>query len=121
MSQANYPNAATMKTMIAPVSQAATVTGSAIDLIEYECKVLIVQHKGLGTGTLDGKIQDSPDGTTGWADVAGATFTQSGTAADIKSLWLDTRSVRRFVRYVGTIVTGPHLLAVELSGVPKIV
>ncbi len=119
MSRFNFASGATALNLVASGSQASTVTGSAVDLLDYEGGVSIVQNHGTGTGTLDGKIQDSADGSTGWADVAGATFTQSTTTADIKSLALDPKSIRRYIRYVGTIVTGPQNVAVSLVGMKK--
>jgi hypothetical protein len=51
--------------------------------------------------------------------VSGATFSQSTTTADCKTLALDTNACKRYIRYVGTIVTGPQNVAVQLAGVPK--
>ena len=119
MSQFNFAAASTCVSLSAAASQASTVTGSAVDLIDYEGPVVIIQNHGTGTGTLDGKIQDSADGSTGWADVSGATFSQSTTTPDCKTLALNPKQIRRYIRYVGTIVTGPQLVAVTLSGVKK--
>lgn len=119
MSIFNFAGAATALHLSASASQASTVTGAAVDLLEYDGPVLVVQSHGTGTGTLDGKIQDSADGSTGWADVSGATFSQSTTTADVKSLVLNPKSIRRYVRYVGTIVTGPQNVAVALVGFKK--
>ena len=119
MSQFNFASGATVLHLSASASQASTVTGSAVDLLDYEGGVAIVQSHGTGTGTLDGKIQDSADGSTGWADVSGAAFTQSTTTADVKVLALNPKQVKRHIRYVGTIVTGPQNVAVVLVGVKK--
>lgn len=121
MSRFNFAGGATALNLVASGSQASTVTGSAVDLLDYEGPVFVIQNHGTGTGTLDGKLQDSADGSTGWADVSGLTFTQSTTTADIKSLAVDPRSVRRYIRYVGTIVTGPQNVAVQLAGMKKTV
>lgn len=119
MSHFNFSGAATAINLSASASQASTVTGAAFDLIDYDSPVAIIQNHGTGTGTLDGKIQDSPDGSTGWTDVSGAVFTQSTTTADIKVLALNPKSVRRYIRYVGTVGTGPQNVAVSLVGVKK--
>ena len=119
MSQFNYASAASTVSLTASASQASTVTGAAVDLLDYEGGVAIVQNHGLGTGTLDGKIQDSADGSTGWADITGAVFSQSTTTADVKVLAINAKQVRRYIRYVGTIATGPHLVSVSLIGVKK--
>lgn len=119
MSQFNFAGGATCVSLSASASQASTVTGSAVDLIDYACPVAIVQNHGTGTGTLDGKIQDSADGSTGWADVSGAAFSQSTTTADCKMLALNPKQIKRYIRYVGTVVTGPQNVGVQLVGVKK--
>ncbi len=121
MSLFNFASGATVAHLLAPASAAntAAATGAAVDLIDYDAPVAIVQSHGVGTGTLDGKIQDSADGSTDWTDVSGATFTQSTTTADVKILKLNPKSVRRYIRYVGTIVTGPQIVGVALVGVKK--
>lgn len=119
MSQFNFPGAATAVSLSAAASQASTVTGSAVDLIEYEGALSVVQNHGTGTGSITGKIQDSADGSTDWQDVSGAAFTASTTTADIKSLALNRAAIRRYIRYVGTIVTGPQNVAVQMIGVKK--
>ena len=54
--------------------------------------------------TLDGKIQDSPDGSTGWADLTGKTFAQvTEAAAAFESILVDKDQTRGWIRYVGTI------------------
>ena len=99
-------------------SNAASFNGTGVDLQDYNSPVLIVQNHGVSTGTLDGKIQDSADNSS-FADVSGAVFTQSTTTADVKMLTITPGQVRRYVRYVGTIVTGPQVVSVTLSGVKK--
>ena len=120
MSQFNFPGAASSEVLAASQSAASTLTGSGVDLRDYEGPILIIQNGGAGTGTLDGKIQDSADNVT-FADVAGLTFAQKGTGAATTVLAVQSKQVRRFIRYVGTIVTGPHLVSVTAVGVKKIV
>ncbi len=83
----------------------ATVNGPAFDLQQFLNNVKVSVHVGAVTGTtptLDGKIQDSADGAA-FADVVGLTF-PTVTASNVdQSLGVDTRQVRRFIRYVGTI------------------
>lgn len=119
MSQFNFAGGATVAHLSASASQASTVTGSAVDLIDYEGPVAIIQSHGTGTGSLDGKIQDSADGSTDWQDVSGATFTSETTTAGVQKLALNPKQIRRYIRYVGTIVTGPQNVAVALVGVKK--
>lgn len=120
MSQFTFPGNATTTVMLAAASCAntAAATGTGVDLKDYEGPVLIVQNHGTSTGTLDGKIQDSADNSS-FADVAGATFTQSTTTADIQALVVQSKQVRRYIKYVGTVGTGPQVVGVSLSGVKK--
>lgn len=123
MSQHTFPGSSAVAPLhlSASASQASTVTGAAVDLLPYEGALAIVQSHGTGTGTLDGKIQDSADGSTDWQDVSGATFPQRTTTAAIDVIAINRPAVRRYIRYVGTIVTGPQNVAVALLGVPKTV
>jgi hypothetical protein len=101
------------------VSQAATFNSAGIDLQNYEGVLSIVVQTGAITGTLDGKIQDSADNTA-FADLATPiTFTQVTAANKIQAVPVDARSVRRYIRYVGTIVTGPVLISVVANGFKK--
>jgi hypothetical protein len=115
----HFPGNATTLTLLAAASCAntAAATGTAVDLRDYEGLGLVIQNHGTSTGTLDGALQDSEDGTTGWANVA--TFTQSGTTADTKALAFQTKGVRRYVRYIGTVGTGPQVVGVTLSAQRK--
>lgn len=61
-------------------SAAATINGAAIDRQDFDSCVLHAAA-GAATGTptaqtVDAKLQDSADGSTGWADIAGAAITQ---------------------------------------------
>lgn len=120
MSQFTFPGNSTTVVMLAAASCAntAAATGSGVDLKDYEGPLVIVQNHGTSTGTLDGKIQDSADNSS-FADVSGLTFTQSTTTADIQSLVVQSKQVRRYIKYVGTVVTGPQVVGVSMSGVKK--
>ena len=122
MSQFSFPGNATVVNILSPVSAAntAAATSSGVDLLDYEGPIVITQHHGLATGTLDGKIQDSADNAT-FADVSGLTFTQETTTANVQKLVVQSKQVRRYIKYVGTIVTGPALVSVSMVGVKKIV
>lgn len=123
MSHFNFPGNAVAVQVLASVSAAntAAATTTAIDMqgLGYDGPVAFVQNKGTGTGTLDGAIQDSADGSTGWTNVA--TFAQAGTGANVQVVAVDPNRVRRFVRYIGTIATGPHLVSVSMIGVRKLI
>lgn len=122
MSFYNFPGAATAVQVLAPVDAAntAAATSTGVDLRDYDGTVLFIQNKGAGTGTLTGAIEDSADNVS-FAAVSGAAFTQAGTTANMQSLAIDRRSLRRYVRYVGTVGTGPQLVGVTMVGGKKIV
>jgi len=120
MSQFNFPGNATTTTLLAAASCAntAAATGTGVDLLDYEGPMLVTQNHGVSTGTLDGKIQDSADNSS-FADVAGLTFTQVTTTVNTQSIVIQSKQVRRYVRYLGTVVTGPQVVGVTMSGVKK--
>ena len=122
MSQQNFASNATVVSILAAGSKAntAAATSSGVDLIDYDTPIVITQDHGVSTGTLDGKIQDSADNSS-FADVSGLTFAQSTTTADIQKLVVNPKSVRRYIRYVGTVGTGPQVVGVSFAGVKKTV
>ena len=122
MSQFNFPGNATVTMVLSPVSAAntAAATGVGVDLLDYEGPVVITQHCGLGTGTLVGKIQDSADNSS-FADVTGLDFTSKTTAVAIEKLVVQSKQVRRYIKYVGTVTTGPQIVGVSMVGVKKTV
>ena len=98
-------NALTGSPLLRASVNTATVTGAAFDCQQYTGNFKVGQHVGAVAGTnptLDGKIQDSADGVT-FADVPGLTFAQVTAANADQSLLVDSRAVRRYIRYVGTI------------------
>jgi hypothetical protein len=89
---------------LTPRTATSTVTGSAVDLITGDGRCFAVQQVGTVSGTsptLAGKIQESADGSTGWADIAGATFTTVTATDNVQAITFDR--TQRYVRYVGTI------------------
>jgi hypothetical protein len=125
---ANSGKSAEAVMLLMPVNAAATAnaTGTAVDIRKYEGDLMITEMVGVVTGgTITGKLQACSDaGGTGAEDITGATFTQAGTATDeraIKITW-DSNTLpaaKQFIRYVGTIVTGPAQVAVVMHARPK--
>lgn len=106
---------------LAPGAKTSTATGAAVDIRDYHGRVKVIQDVGAVSGTdptLDGKIQDSADGSTDWQDVAGATFTQVTASTNHQAIGVDTRKARRYIRYVGTIggTTPSFTMDVVLAG-----
>lgn len=101
----------------------AAATGTGIDITGYEGYMIVTQQVGVVTGgTIVGKLQecDAADGT-GAVDIAGATFTSNGTTTDVttESVVIKVDGLKPFLRYVGTIVTGPALVGVSAVGTKK--
>jgi hypothetical protein len=120
----NEASAATVVALINPASAAntAAATSGWIDIRQYEGDLAITQHIGAVTGSIAGKIQDATDGSgTGVEDVPGATFTTVSSANNVQEIAVSANAVRGWIRYVGTVVTGPALTAVSLLARPKIV
>ena len=118
----NEAQACEVKELLVPKSAANTsaATGTAIDITAYEGDLLVTQHVGALTGSIDGKLQQCDDaGGTNAADISGAVWAQL-TAAGIGKITIPAGSLsKKFVRYVGVIVTGPALVAVQLHARPK--
>lgn len=100
-------DATTVTELLATATRTTTATGSAFDIHDYDGRYQIILTSSVGTGTtptLDVKVQDSADGSTGWADLSGATFTQVTDAADsTEAITIDTDTAKAYIRIVGTI------------------
>ena len=102
----------------------AAATGSGVDITKYEGDLMVTQVVGVLTGTLDGKLQQCDDaGGTNAEDITGATFAQVTTANDnpnVQKITVPAGSLtRNFLRYVGTIGTGPAIVGAVLHSHPK--
>tara|TARA_R110002110_G_scaffold199101_1_gene409859 strand:- start:1 stop:384 length:384 start_codon:yes stop_codon:yes gene_type:complete len=105
--QINVHDAVDTVEVLPAVRRTATANGSAVDIQQYVGKLKFVLATSAGGGTsptLDVKLQDSADGSTGWADISGAAFTQVTDAADATAdLGIWANAVKRYVRAVVTI------------------
>lgn len=122
----NDLNALSALTIIPPQAITATITGAAIDLQQYQGVLKVTLTVGVVSGTaptLDGKIQTSVDTTSGdFADVTGYTFTEVTASTASISILVDTRSVKRYIRFIGTMggsSTPTFNLAVTAVVLPK--
>jgi len=105
----------------APISQTAGAFTSTpgLDLSGYEGVVTAVVTTGAITGTLTLiRLQDSADNAA-FADIAGATAVDVTTAAQVRTVSVDVRSIRRFARFGATVTTGPVLIGVAIVGFRK--
>jgi len=107
-------------------ASAATKTSAALDCKGMEQVTVILQTGTIeATGTLDVEVQDSADGTTGWATLAGAVFSQKVAADDdmtyLGKIKVNTAGVKRFLRLnavaaVADADYGACMFAQNLSG-----
>lgn len=107
-------------------SRTSTLTGTGIDVLEYEGVALVLLNASAGTGTsptLDVKLQHSGDDST-YEDVTSGTFSQVTDAAEtagVKVMKLNVSDLKRYLRIVGTIAgTTPSFdFGVEFVGITK--
>jgi hypothetical protein len=109
--------------LLDPVSAAATANATSgwIDVREAEGDIVFTNQVGALTGSITWTIEDATDGSgTGAAGITpneGAYA--AGAANQIQKRTLNASAVRGWVRCVGTIVTGPALVAANIKYHPK--
>jgi len=111
----------TLTSVSAIAARTSTVTTSSIDVRSYSGGLIIEQLVGVVSGTtptLAGKIQTSADGSTGWADITGATFTSVTASDSFAKIGINVRETLGYIRYVGTIAgtTPSFTMGVALLG-----
>lgn len=111
--------------MAAAAQVTANGNGDAIDIRDFYSHAQITLNSSAGGGadhTLDVKLQESDDGSTGWADIAGAAFTQvTNAAAAFETLTLDLDKRKRYIRPVDTVAgTSPEFSrGISLAGLKQ--
>ncbi len=121
----NQGQAAKVVKLLDPVSAAATAnaTSAWTDVREAEGDIVFTVQTGAVTGSITWTVEDATDGSgTGAAamtPVDGAFA--AGAANQVQKRCLNAGSVRGWVRCVGTIVTGPSLVAANIKYHPKYV
>jgi hypothetical protein len=105
MSQYNFASGCVVRPLVPEGARTATLTGDALDVRDLEGPLLIIQAAGAGVddATLNGKLQDSPDGVASWVDISGASFVEVTTADSLQKKTLNPNGTRGYLRYVGTI------------------
>jgi len=112
--------------LAAAARRTSTLTGTGIDVLDYEGVALVVLNASAGTGTsptLDVKLQHSDDDST-YADVTDGAFTQVtdvAGSAGVQVKRINVSDLKRYVRAIGTIAgTTPSFdFAVEFVGIKK--
>jgi hypothetical protein len=109
--------------LLDPVSAAntAAATSAWIDVREAEGDIVFTNQVGAITGTIAWTIEDATDGSgTGAAGITPNEGAYAAvTANNIQQRSLNGSAVRGWVRCVGTIGTGPSLVAVNIKYHPK--
>lgn len=96
-----------------PEDLATTTNGPAVDTNGFDdAQVTLDTGASSGTSpTLDVKVQESADGSTGWTDITGAAFTQITADDKHQSLGLNLRTIKRYIRAVATLAgTSPTFI-----------
>lgn len=124
MNQASAATSTSLLDAVSAANTAAATSGSAkwLDVRPYDGEIMVTQNLGAVTGTIAGKLQYASDANgTGATDITGATF-GTNTANSTSKVVVDPKAViGGFLGYVGTIATGPSLVAVTAHGKKKIV
>lgn len=121
----NEGQAATVAKLLDPVSagNTAAATSGWVDVRDREGDLMFTVQVGALTGSITWTIEDATDGSgTGAAGVTpneGAFA--AGAANQVQKRTIGAGAVRGWVRVVGTIVTGPALVAASVAGRPKTV
>jgi hypothetical protein len=85
---------------------AAVENGAAVYVYGYTRAMVIFRSDPTGAGTTsDCKVQESPDGSTGWVDIPGAAFAQV-TPTGTETLQVADINLERRLPYLRLVQTG---------------
>lgn len=119
----NEGQSASSKILLSPVSAAntAAATSGWVDVRDAEGDLVFINQVGALTGSITWTIEHASDGSgTGAAAITpneGAYA--AGAATQVQKRTVSASAVAGWVRCVGTIVTGPALVAASVSYRPK--
>lgn len=120
---ANQGQAASVTRLLSPVSAAntAAATSSWVDCTAAEGDIQITVITGAITGGIVWTVEDATDnsGTGGAAMTPNEGAFAAVTANTIQKRTVSANTCRGFMRVVGTITTGPVLVAASLQFQPK--
>lgn len=123
----NQPKAANIQALLNAKNAANTAeaTGGWVDVRGYEGQILIIQNVGALTGTIVGSFEDA-EAANGLNNAPllpdeGNNFASVSAANNIQKKTIDARKPRGWLRYIGTIGTGPAVVGVTIAGHPKYV
>ncbi len=119
----NEGQAATIKKLLDPVSAAntAAATSGWVDVRDAEGDIVITNQVGALTGSITWTVESADDGsgTNGAAITPNEGAYAAGAANQVQKRTLNASAVKGYVRVIGTIVTGPALVAASLMYRPK--
>ena len=113
----DFASAVAVQAAVAPSTQTAALTGSAVDMVASDGECFAVQQIGIFEEghTWTGRIEQSADGSTGWTAITGATFAAVTEGSNTQVIRF-TRTAR-YVRYTATVVGAtPDLMLAVLVG-----
>lgn len=115
----NEAQAATTTKLLSPVSAAntAAATSSWIDATTAEGDVMFIVEVGAMTGSITWTVEHASDnsGTGGVAITPNEGAFTAGAANQTQKRTVSANAIQGYVRCVGTIVTGPSLVAASIS------
>ena len=117
--------AAVIAKLLDPVSAAntAAATSGWVDVRGFEGDVEVIAQVGALTGSITWTLEDATDGAGSGGAAATALLNEgaftAGAANQTQRRTVKAKSTRGFIRLVGTIVTGPALVAASYQGRPK--
>lgn len=121
----NEAQAATSSLLLSPVSAAntAAATSAWIDVRDSVGDIMIVNQVGALTGSITWTVEHATDnsGTGAVAITPNEGAYAAGAANQIQKRTISANACLGFVRCVGTIVTGPALVAASVHRRPQIV
>ncbi len=119
----NEAQSATTKKLLDPVSAAntAAATSGWIDARDAEGDIMFVNQIGALTGSITWTIEHASDsgGTGATAITPNEGAYAAGAANQTQKRTVNASAIQGFVRCVGTIVTGPAVVAASISYRPK--
>ena len=111
-----------------PIARTSTLTGTALDVLDYEGEALCVLNAAAATAgttpTLNVKLQDCATSNGTFADVTDAAFVQVtdvGGTAGVQYLKVNVSALKRYLRVIGTIAgaNASFDFSAEFIGVKK--
>lgn len=121
----NEGSAAANTILLSPVSAAntAAATSSWVDVRNGVGHIVVAVQTGAVTGSITWTVEHASDssGTGGAAITPDDGAFSAGAANQVQTRVIDARRTAGYLRVVGTIVTGPSLVAAHLRLRPKTV